>query len=55
MRFDTVHTLVNRHDMPDFAQFIQMETKRLSLKRGMERGMEWGMECVRGMEKLYSI
>ena len=27
MRFDTVHRLVNRYGMPDFAQFIQMETK----------------------------
>ena len=27
MRFDTVHTLVNRYGMLDFAQFIQMEAK----------------------------
>ena len=27
MRFDMVHTLVNRYGMPDFAQFVQMETK----------------------------
>ena len=26
MRFDTVHTLVNRYGMPDFALVIQMET-----------------------------
>ena len=29
MRFDTVHTLVNRYGVRDFAQFIQMETKRI--------------------------
>ena len=29
MRFDTVHALVNRYGMPDFAQFIQMETKQV--------------------------
>ena len=27
MRSDTVHALVNRYSMPDFAQFIQMEAK----------------------------
>ena len=29
MRFDTVQTLVNRYGMPDFAQFAQMETKKM--------------------------
>ena len=29
IRFDTVHTLIHRYGMTDFAQFIQMETKRI--------------------------